>query len=101
MDKGLGSCRSNAQTNKQQTQLRAKLGTRLMECEKVEEERKLELCGIDVDDTGARGWMPKAHDTQSVNNNLHLRRYLNIVARQNQQQSSAFHSGPFGQFRSV
>lgn len=28
--------------------------------------------------------MTRAHDTQSVNNNLHLRRYLNIVARQKQ-----------------
>lgn len=28
--------------------------------------------------------LPRAHDTQSVNNNLHLRRYLNIVARQKQ-----------------
>lgn len=41
---------------------------------------------------GIRAWgrkarkheMPRAHDTQSVNNNLHLRRYLNIVARQKQ-----------------
>lgn len=59
--------------------------------------------GTDVDDTvpalllvlllgGIRAWgtkarkheMPRAHDTQSVNNNLHLRRYLNIVARQKQ-----------------
>lgn len=59
--------------------------------------------GTDVDDIvpalllvlllgGIRAWgtkarkheMPRAHDTQSVNNNLHLRRYLNIVARQKQ-----------------
>lgn len=43
-----------------------------------------ELCGIDVDDTATGGWMSKAHATQSVNNNLHLRRYLNIVACQKQ-----------------